>query len=319
MRYVFRADASQDIGAGHVMRSTAIAEELIARGEDVIFIGSTSGVSWLHRHIDGIGFSRIYSEPMSFISNPMLDVLILDSYTLQIDDPFIQPEKWNRIVLVADETTPSYKSDLVFFPGLVSNEKVRNDTKVFAGPKYIPFRSSIQKSNRKLQTSEIVEILVVGGGTDPFNFVEEITRVLSSLTENFHANIFSEKKQSTKSDSRISIFPIGLSLDECAGNADLVFTTASTMSLEFIAREKAVGIGCAVDNQKSYYNSLSSFGLAAPIGLYEASGWHINSDLVYELTTSAELRNSFVEKSSGLIDLQGVSRIVDIIYSINSP
>ena len=318
MRYVFRADAAQDIGSGHVMRSTAIAEEFIARGEDVIFIGSTSGVPWLDGYLSNIGFSKIYPESMSFTSNPMLDVLILDSYTLQTDDAFIQPEKWHRIVLVADETTPSYKSDLVFYPGLLSNVKVRNDTKVFAGPKYIPFRSSIQKSKKKLQASEVIEILVVGGGTDPFNFVKEISKILTSLNENFHANVFSGDKHLIKSDSRITVFPIGPSLDECAGNADLVFTTASTMSLEFIAREKAVGIGCAVDNQKSYYNSLSSFGLAAPIGQYEASRWHINSDLVYELTTSADLRNSFVEKSSGLIDLQGVSRIVDIIYSVNS-
>ena len=39
MRYVLRADASESIGAGHVMRSSAIAEELIARGENVVFVG----------------------------------------------------------------------------------------------------------------------------------------------------------------------------------------------------------------------------------------------------------------------------------------
>ena len=42
MRYVLRADAPEFIGAGHVMRSSAIAEELIARGENVIFVGQVS-------------------------------------------------------------------------------------------------------------------------------------------------------------------------------------------------------------------------------------------------------------------------------------
>ena len=47
MRYVLRADASQSMGSGHVMRSSAIAEELIARGEDVVFVGQISEIPWL--------------------------------------------------------------------------------------------------------------------------------------------------------------------------------------------------------------------------------------------------------------------------------
>ena len=44
MRHVLRADASQRIVAGHFMRSTAIAEVLIVRGEDVVFGGQISGL-----------------------------------------------------------------------------------------------------------------------------------------------------------------------------------------------------------------------------------------------------------------------------------
>jgi spore coat polysaccharide biosynthesis predicted glycosyltransferase SpsG len=89
------------------------------------------------------------------------------------------------------------------------------------------------------------------------------------------------------------------------------------MSLEFVAREKALGIGCALDNQKSYYDSLTSFGVAAPIGEFKSTRWQINSELVHDLITSAELRKSLVEKGAGLIDLRGVNRIVDEIISLN--
>ena len=42
MRYVLRADASKILGAGHVMRSSAIAEELITQGAEVVFVGEIS-------------------------------------------------------------------------------------------------------------------------------------------------------------------------------------------------------------------------------------------------------------------------------------
>ena len=63
MRYVLRADASQSIGAGHVMRSSAIAEELIARGEDVIFVGQISDLPWVEERIASLGFTHIHNDP----------------------------------------------------------------------------------------------------------------------------------------------------------------------------------------------------------------------------------------------------------------
>ena len=40
MRFVIRADAYRMSGAGHVMRSSVIAEELIDRGYEVYFVGN---------------------------------------------------------------------------------------------------------------------------------------------------------------------------------------------------------------------------------------------------------------------------------------
>ena len=79
MRYVLRADASQSIGTGHVMRSSAIGEELIERGEEVIFVGEFSEVPWLALRINNLGLSQILLKEGDYTSNPETDVLILDS------------------------------------------------------------------------------------------------------------------------------------------------------------------------------------------------------------------------------------------------
>ena len=64
----------------------------------------------------------------------------------------------------------------------------------------------------------------------------------------FHANIFTNNNKLENLDSRFTVVPISPEFDDYAMNADLVFTAASTTSLEFIAREVVFGIGCTVDN-----------------------------------------------------------------------
>ena len=69
MRYVLRADASHSIGAGQVMRSSAIAEELIAQGEDVVFVGQISDLPWVEERIRSLGFVLVHNEANEFISS----------------------------------------------------------------------------------------------------------------------------------------------------------------------------------------------------------------------------------------------------------
>jgi spore coat polysaccharide biosynthesis predicted glycosyltransferase SpsG len=316
MRYVIRADASQAIGSGHVMRSSAIAEELIARGEDVVFVGEFSDVPWLVDRINGLGFSEIFSEAKKFSSNPEKDVLILDSYVLSVSEGSIQPNKWRAVVTIVDDMTPTYKANLLIHPGLSTNWKSIDGTKVLSGPKYVPFRGSIQKTKGSKDKKSIIRILVVGGGTDVFSFVGAIYHELKDFTDNFHAILFTNSNELYNLDSRFTVVPIGAELDNYALNTDLVFTTASTTSLEFIAREVAVGIGCAIDNQEEYYESLSTFGVAAPIGRVVAGHWKFDHAKVFELVNSVNLRESLRRACAGLVDLGGAGRIVDEILKL---
>ena len=102
MRYVLRADASKLMGAGHVMRSSAIAEELIARGEEVIFVGQISDLPWVEESISSLGFSLIFKQSSDYISRSESDVLILDTYKSEVTDPFLDPENWLHIVAIEE-------------------------------------------------------------------------------------------------------------------------------------------------------------------------------------------------------------------------
>lgn len=313
MRYVIRADASLQAGSGHVMRSSALAEELLGRGCEVIFIGVVTGLPWVYQRILNLGFSRILLSESEFFPNPSSDVLILDSYTLSITDPFLQESNWKKIICIADDATPLYRCDLVFHPGIETQWQGGFSATVLSGPKFVPFRASIKRNNKILKQGESPEILIVGGGADAFGFVSAIGKTLQNLELNFQANLISDQINAFEFDSRFRVLPPGEILDQLALSTDLVFTTASTTCLEFIARDIAVGIGCAVENQEQYYNSLPKHSLAAPIGKYLTGGWVINETLIAKLIKSEKMRKVLRSKAANLIDLNGAKRIIDEI------
>jgi len=318
MRYVLRADASLSIGAGHVMRSSAIAEEFIRRGEDVIFVGQISDLAWVEARIASLGFSQIHSDPTKFNSNPDSDVLILDSYGIVTDNFFIAPEKWLHIIAIVDELTPSYVCTLRIHPGLDEKWTGNSRTPILAGPKYIPFRSTLA-SNLSLNSNEKrdLKIAVVAGGSDPYNLVNEIAIILTKIPVLFEVYLFSRSTLDSIFDSRFHIVQIGQQLDELTRDADLILTTASTSSLEFLARGLCVGVARAVDNQNQYYKSLGELEVAALLGHRTLDNhWELEEQKIITLVTSSELRQKLKARATGLIDFNGAGRIVDAITNL---
>ena len=92
MRFVFRADASKTIGAGHVMRSSAIAEEAISRGVPCLFVGKISELDWVRERIRGLGFMQVFENTSEFVPDKNQDILIIDSYEIPADHEFIQSQ-----------------------------------------------------------------------------------------------------------------------------------------------------------------------------------------------------------------------------------
>lgn len=315
MRFVFRTDASISIGSGHVMRSSAIAEEAIARGIPSFFVGKISDLTWVSERIRGLGFIQVLENSSEFIPDENEDILIIDSYEIPTDDVFVQLRNWSKVVSIFDELTPDYSCDLRIHPGLTMAWSDSFSGRTLSGPKFVPLRKSIKNSSVH-NPEGALEVLVVGGGSDAYGFVPAVVNVLTKLTQDFHATIFTNSFSGIDLDERFSVFEVGLNLDLIANTVDLVFTTASTTSLEFLARGSAVAIGCAVDNQKLYYKELSEGNYASPIGKFSKDSWVLDKELIEGLINSETLRTNLKANSVNLIDLNGAKRIVDEILKL---
>jgi len=90
MKVGLRADASQEIGAGHVMRQVALAQNLINRGAEVFLAASISGPSWLRKYVAAQKGLAVVAVPegnfdISIFDGLNLAGLAVDSYS--IDTP----------------------------------------------------------------------------------------------------------------------------------------------------------------------------------------------------------------------------------------
>ena len=316
MRLIFRADASQNIGSGHVMRCSAIAEEAIALGIECIFIGRIQNVKWLENHVRGLGFSTIVQSALSFSKNKS-DSLIVDSYIMERSDPLLSASDWKKTIAIVDEATPIYATDMYIHPGFNSDWFQGDRSKLVTGSQYIPFRKSIQKIGVKSH-ERLSKLIIFGGGTDVYNFGFEIGKVLKQF-KNFDSAVFfsNQRSEIEKLDDRFKALDFGDCLDAEIETSDLVLTTASTSSLEVIARELPLGVVCAASNQIRNYHALGENEIAAQIGERDSMGlWSFDLVALSKLINDFNYRTRLVNNSTGILDLEGSRRIVDIILEL---
>ena len=315
MRFVFRSDASPLIGTGHVMRSSAIAEEFIKSGHEVYFVGEIQGINWLSERIRDLGFTKILKSEEDFSPNSLQDVLIIDSYFISVTSKFIHKSNWFKVVSIFDAVSPRYHCDMRIHPGLSSGWDEIPNVKTISGPRYIPIRASLKKLANSSESIPL-RILIVGGGTDVNDFGMSLARVLLKLKNDFKVVLLVPNNDEVVMDSRFSIFSFGSSFDEMISGIDLAFTTASTVSLELAANGFAMGIGCAVKNQEIYYSELQNLSMAVPIGKFDSGSWNFNLPLIIEFIESKDLRNKVRTKALDTLDFFGSYRIYKEIMKL---
>jgi spore coat polysaccharide biosynthesis predicted glycosyltransferase SpsG len=315
MRYVFRTDASLAIGAGHVMRTSAIAEEMILRGSSTVFIGEILGMPWLSKRISNLGFEEVYENPRDFSPNVKSDVLVIDSYNIPINNHFIQPKNWLAIVNIFDDFTPNYDCNLRIHPGLVDSWPNLSNIQTLGGPKFFPIRKSLSRNVQRVANNHL-EIIVTAGGSDAQGFVGAVATELFKSKEDFKVALVTNQEIESGLDDRFTKVLIGSNFDNISKKADLVFSTASTTSLEFIAHGCVVGVGCAVPNQRAIYKKLGDLGVAMPIGVLHDDKWQLDSEIILDLTVSRSLQMSLKKNAANLIDFLGAYRIGNAIHNL---
>ena len=317
MRMVFRADATPQIGAGHVMRLSAIAEEAIKRGFECLFAGNIRDIEWLDDHVNKLGFSQVLKpENISRVMDNQ-SVLVIDSYHIPVDHFSLSPRSWKFIVSISDAQTPAYVSKLVVAPAMDAGGINQKSSNFLFGPEFIPFRKSISKSEG-VGDSTNLRLLVFGGGTDYFGMAPEVARLIRQKYNYREANfIYHDRLEIEPMDPRFKVFPFGSVLDSIINQSNVVITSASTSSFEILARGIPTGIIRLVGNQDNNFRALHEAELVSLIGSRSDDGvWDFSLPGLEKLMLDAVYRQTLMERNLKVFDLEGASRILEKISEL---
>jgi len=321
MRFIIRADAYRMSGAGHVMRSSVIAEELMERGYEVIFIGDTKEIPWVNEYISNLGFRGIFKPEEDFVTNPISDTLILDSYDIAVEDPFIQPQNWNKTLVIVDDTTPSYVADFYIHAGAETNWKIPksvSSSTFLAGLDYLLIRKSLRLLKNKYtpREGEEIKFLVSSGGSDPFGFAQNLVNLLAKSSSKFHAMVLAPDFDLPQNDNRFELLQLGKDYEVTLSDLNLVFTTAGTSSWEYVFLGIPTALASAVQNQERNYRYQIDNGFSWDLGYRDLHGiWQFSEPLIRKILAAESKNRLEMNINPRSVDGNGANRILKLLTS----
>lgn len=303
-----RANASKSIGAGHVMRLCAIAEELVLRGHEVSLCADYIELDWVRNYLSGIDFHKVVIHDSGLGEfETRSHIVVADSYVKDFLTNSLLNYTWRKRVLVWDSFTPVVDSEIYFVPSLDKPPVLGKSTNVLSGPEFIPLRCGIRKRDWSF-TNSPKKLFVIAGGSDPFNLIPYLHGVFSELNLNLSITFVGAAVSSTSKSIRFIDF--SENIDLLLNEADLVIATASTSSYEILARGIPLAIVQAADNQASNYSKLIASKLAVGLGIrIKDSHWEIDRELLVDFISGFEQKFDSRNTIQPPLDLNGSSRI----------
>lgn len=178
MKIIIRADASVQIGSGHIMRCLTIAQNFQKRGHEVLFFMLP---------LEGNLISYVAAQGFRNITNWQLaDIILIDHYQIDIQHELLLRKYADKIVVIDDLANRKHDCDVLLDQNIVDNYQHRYDELVPAtctkllGPQYLIMRDEFIKARQEMpnRSGKVKKLLVFMGGTDP---THETMKILEAL------------------------------------------------------------------------------------------------------------------------------------------
>lgn len=335
MHLTIRADGGPEIGYGHLVRSGALAEELLARGHDVT-VATTTPQSAGEVFPDAAAVVDLPArdDPAPFVSwieSAEPDIAYTDAYPI---DTTYQQAVRERVPLAVwqDDARHAVCADLFVNGNLyaadIDYEFVGQEPETCLGTEYVLLRSEIRTlvSDDPPWRDPPERAVVTMGGSDAANLTPAAVRAFDGTDLRIDVIVgpaFSSQQEqeiervvsSMSTDVRVARDPDNL--PEWMFRADFAVSTASTTTYELFALGTPVVSVQVADNQRLIATALRDRNLATVLNNHTSTDRFQQAVATYVADT--EFRRNCRDRGHTLVGGRGIHRATATLRGIANP
>lgn len=330
MKVLVCCSAAKEAGAGHVMRSLAVAEEALAAGWDVVFAGridhpvARSAVAGL-----GMDVLDVELESAALVAAARAagaQLIHVDSYGPLPGLRGLAAEAGLALSSMEDGEYGRRPADLVVdaSPGGEGEFRTPDGTlRLLRGLRAAPIRRGLLNAPsppRGTAPPDRLRVLVLMGGTDATGMTARAVRAWTGtgIASECHVVTQAGDEGLAAESGNTAIFrhAPGPDVPLLFGSMDLVISGAGTTVWELAALRVPAAIIQLVPNQLAGYNYAVAQGFAAGLGTWDAWDDGTARDRLRELGTDARLRGQLSRAAEHAVDGAGAQRIVALWQEI---
>lgn len=324
-----RCDALAATGTGHLVRQTALVEELLARGHRATLFGRCE-VEWARQQAARVGLEFV--EPADDFVTQMLaarcDTLLIDGYDFPASVGAAAREAGVPVVAMVDGDFGRHQdADMYVDQNLGSFDPGKANWLV--GPQYVLLRDVVlRRRDMEPARNDPPRVLVVFGGSDPFGGCPVAAELLLSvgLPVEVVAIAASPERRAelealaVREGQSLVILGAQDDLPGLAMTCDFVISASGSSVWELACLGIPTALVCVTDNQITGYEAATE-SLAVPVGRLD----QLRSDdeardaartALTRLLGDGKLRDELRDGGRALIDGEGRTRVVDVIEQL---
>jgi UDP-2,4-diacetamido-2,4,6-trideoxy-beta-L-altropyranose hydrolase len=333
-RLVVRADASERIGTGHVMRGLALAQAWRAEGGEAIFAlaqGEPAIEARLrHEGFDVVRLAAVPGSPADVDETLAIAAhwVVVDGYHFAAD--YLAAIHTARRLLVVDDWGHAghYDADLILNGNGYATPDLYPSTtgQLLLGARYLPLRREFLDAIAPRATPPVARtILVTLGGADPDNRTQLVVEALRRLTLPFEARVIigasnphgAAVRAAAAGDDRIGVLDHVREMPALMTWADVAIAGAGTTTWELCALGVPALLLVLADNQAPVAEAVAARGAAIAVGRLENQPPERLASRLDLLMRSEVLRLLLSESGRALVDGRGAMRVVRAMRTVD--
>lgn len=272
MKVLIRADASREIGTGHVIRCLALAQELKSHGHQVEFMSLPLPGDMISV-VEGHGFA-VTQNPQ-----PGYDWCVIDHYGISGDSEKVFRKISKKIAVIDDWTNHVHDAELLIDPSISSRSRERQrlnpKSEFLAGAEWLLLRRDFAEMRKRVKSrTQFKNVLVFFGGSDPRDLIAVYHETILRMDrKNFHYHFLighsharTEEFKKLPSESNITFHFAPESVAKIMSSMDLYLGSAGTITWERMCLGLTGVIVSIVDNQEDNAQTAHDLGFHLYLG-----------------------------------------------------